>query len=384
MSTGDSSPGATAPYLISSLDALSIGAGPCWCSLVGAPAGASAFPVPLLRPLHSSAVGGVWWDGALGAALWANGAGDRDRQQTDESRGKRERRDPGKCQDAAAERCAERAANVDARSVETQRDRGHRGNQREQAMLLGHDRDAHAQAEHEQRDERPDLRRPRHGERRRADGDPARAQDEREAGATPPDESWHGRGAQDLSASVGERRHHDERAGGVQDGREVREDEKARHQHGDGATQDAQHTRIREHPHAVAQAGRRSVDGWQEANSEARERGERDEDPHGSAPSPDLANEDAERQSRHQRQRTPTRDNGQRAGTLRVVAEQPGSAVRVGLVGGGAESSDDATTRHRQEIRPGGLQHDADDEHRHPARQQRSAIPAPGQRGNDG
>jgi len=125
------------------------------------------------------------------------------------------------------------------------------------------------------------------------------------------------------------------------------------------------------------------VYGREKPERDPRERGQDDENPQGIAPSPELANEDAERKSRHQRERTAARDNGQRPGAMRVRTSQASGAVRVCLVGRRSNSSDDAATRHRQEVRSRGLQHGADHEHRHSRRKKRPAIPAASQSGND-
>ena len=168
----------------------------------------------------------------------------------------------------------------------------------------------------------------------------------------------------------------------AQDRRQVRDDEKGWDQHGGGTEKDAQHARIRKHPHPFTQAGARSVHGREASDQEARDHGQRGEDPHGAAPSQRLADEDAERKARHQRQRTAARDDGQRPGAMRIVAEQTRGAVSVRLVGSRTEGGDHATARHNEEARSGGLHYHADDEDHHPAREENPAIPAAGQRGD--
>ena len=90
-----------------------------------------------------------------------------------------------------------------------------------------------------------------------------------------------------------------------------------------------------------------------------------------------LADQDAEGKARDERDRAAAGHDGQRPGTVGVVAEDAGRAVGGGLVPGGTERGEHPAGRDGGEIRPGGLHDHADDEDGHACREQRSPVHAP-------
>ena len=154
----------------------------------------------------------------------------------------------------------------------------------------------------------------------------------------------------------------------------------ARGEHGDRAGQDAEHAPVGQRLAALAQAHPRRVRRGQQPDGQSGQDREDDEDPHGAAPAPGLADQDAERETCDDGDRAAASHDGQRSGSVLVVAEDASRAVRRGLVPGRSERGEHSAAGDDGEVRPGGLHDDAGEEDGHAGGEEGSPVPVAGER----
>src|SRR5579875_1582052 len=285
-------------------------------------------------------------------------------------------------QGEAAHASADGGADVDRRAVDPDSDGGQCRHDGEEPVLLRDNGQSHREAERGHGDDGDRERVAGRGEHRNSGRDADGTDHVGGPRALSPDETGDRAGAGHLPASVGEHGHDDPVASGLQDGRQVGDHHKGRGQDGDGADDDAEDPAVGQSPDPSAQPHYWRMGRRQEAHRERRDDREDDQDPHRRPPPPSLANQDPEGQAGDERGRAAAGHDGERPGSLVVIAEDSGRAVGSGLVSGSAEGGEDPAGGYGGEVSACGLDDHPADEHAHPSDEQAAAVPTASEGGD--